>query len=810
MPASRRRVRSKRGSKPAARHIDIFFAYPSRPPALGETIKNATEDLEQIPLIQNEAVRFRLWPDLPISGRRLITQITNAIDRSHVFACDLTYPNFNVAFELGYAVANLKRLWISLDTSIENAPRVFKRMFEGIIATGYTGYENRRDLAEGFIRDHPWDTLTQFLLSEAYRNPAPKPEWPAMLYVKPPIISDAVIGTLELLQSSIFASGLIIDDPAENPSENLEWYAERIHRADAVVVHVLAQDHRDAETHNTKASFVAGLAHGFHKPVLMLSHVPFVCPVDYRMLLLAPATAQQCVDYLRTWLDQLEIPKRRPRRPTDEGRRTVKELELRNITIGEPVAEQENLRLDSYFVETSTYFEALEAQTSILVGRRGTGKTANLIALETAIRDDKRSHVCTIKPVGYEVDGLIRLLQEDLRSAERGYLIESLWKLLIYGELATSAHTEISARPSYQPRTASEEELVEYLEGGTDILGVPFSQRLNRAVKSLIGVGALGDVEEQRARISEMLHVGQLQNLRRLLGAVLNKRQKVAVLIDNLDDPWGPGRETTFLSELILGLLRVERDICDDFQHQDRWRQRVNVSMTIFLRSDIFTYVQPLAREQDKWPLRRVIWNDRELLLRVVDQRLKFAAPAKFTIADIWDQLFPAEVVEKSTRDFILDSTLPRPRDVIFLVREAIGIAVNRGHKAITPEDFLDAKERYSTFAFKSILAEDHPEKQKLEAILYEFAGAPKILAGSDVMSRISAAGVDEPDAAFYLNLLCDVTFLGIKTTTGFRFAADESERQTLLEVAKRLASAPGGKEEYMINAPFYQVLQIE
>lgn len=793
------------------KRIDVFYAYPSQPESIGETIINAIDELRGDRIVKDIRIRLRPWPEASTSGKRIVDQITEFIDRCQIFACDLTYPNLNVTFELGFAIGRFKRLWISLNTSIEGAAKQYNRTLEGIVGAAYHGYENHWDISAGFLNDGPWRSLDEHLLSESYRRPAPRPELPTLLYVKPPVNTDAVIVTLEHLQTSEFRESLIVDDPRENSAQTLEWYAEKISLADAVIVHLLAAEHRGSQLHNVKASFVAGLAHGLRRNVLMLAHDPFDCPTDYRLLLKTHKTAEECERYVAAWLRDLGIPRRRPRRPEEETRRKASTLELRNLSIGEPVAENENLQLDEYFVETTAYFHALEAQATIMIGRRGTGKTANLIALQVEFGRDRRNHVCTVKPVGYEVEGLVQLLKEDLHEAERGYLIDSLWKFLIYSDLAASVCRELEARPTHQVPSASEDKLMKYVEANASILLTPFSQRLDRAVRSLVGVGNLEAREEQRTRISENLHTALLGDLRRLLGEVLSDRNKVAILIDNLDEPWGLGRETSGLTDLLLGLLRVSRDVCEDLQHEDYWQKGIHVSLTIFLRSDIFAYIQPLASEQDKWPLCRVTWNDAAALLRVLDERLKHGAPTRFDAEEIWQGLFAHEVVGLPTRDFILGNTLARPRDVIYLLREAIAKAINRGHATVTAEDFLAAREEYSRYVFSSILGEDDPEKQKLEGVLYEFAGVQKTLPAGEVTSRIRKAGVSESDVDFYVNLLCDVNFLAVQTASGFKFSSDEHERQMLRSVAKKLATERGwGEEAYEINSAFYQALQIE
>ena len=263
---------------------------------------------------------------------------------------------------------------------------------------------------------------------------------------------------------------------------------------------------------------------------------------------------------------------------------------------------------------------------------------------------------------------------------------------------------------------------------------------------------------QQRARISERLHAEQLRDLRKHLGLVLADKEQVAILIDNLDDPWAPGSHIHYLSDLLAGLLGVVQDIPDDFRRGHHWKP-VEVRVTVLLRSDIFSFVQPLTVEQDKLPLQRVVWDDRELLLRVVGERLIQGAPKSYVVEDVWSNLFPAEVVGVSPSEFICRTVLPRPRDVIYLVKEAIGIAINRGHSSVLEEDLLEARERYSEFVFRSILAEDDPQKGKLEAVLYEFAGAGRNISRIDVENRMAEAGVDGSDTRFYINLLCGIGF---------------------------------------------------
>ena len=250
--------------------------------------------------------------------------------------------------------------------------------------------------------------------------------------------------------------------------------------------------------------------------------------------------------------------------------------------------------------------------------------------------------------------------------------------------------------------------------------------------------------------------------------------------------------------------------IPNDFRRSSSRVKPVNAKATLLLRSDIFAFIQHLIPEQDKLPIVRVTWDDQELLLRVLEERMLYGAPRQRIAADVWDNLFPAEVVGVTCPTFMLRTVLPRPRDLIHFVKAAVSRAINRGSAKVSQDDFLAAREQYSQYAFDSILKEDDPGKGKLERVLYEFAGAAAELNWEEIESRFASAEVESGDVEFYLNLLCDISFLGIETTTGFRYSGHEEERRTLRNVAKVLAARNDRNERFAINPTFYEVLQIE
>ena len=788
----------------------VFYAYPNDPPHIGETVSATIDRLRAQGHLENYNLHFTPWKDSPITGQP-ISSILRRIDQYQIFACDLTYPNPNVAFELGYAIGRFTRVFATLNTTVEAAGRDYTRIYSSLLNMGYTQYTNHEDLADSFLSEKPYDSLQHTLLDRRFQRQLPRPEYPTLLYMKPPHKSDSVICAEEKLRRSIFKDSLILDDPSEYSSQPLEWYAEKMLTADAVLIHLLSTDHADHGVHNLKASLLAGLAHGLGRRTSMLAHAPYKPPVDYQQWLRVHDTAGSCVEMLTGWVDQLsaQLTHRRARRD-QHLTQTTRTMDLRSLFLGDPVAEHEQHQLYEYFVETSAYYNTRDNPLTILVGRRGTGKTAILYAIANDWLHTKDSCVTIVKPVGYETHGLIRILEEVRQHSERGFLIESLWKYLIYSEVARTVSAEIRDRPTHIERTAQETSFVEYCDSHSHVVDPPFSQRIDNAVSALKDVGVISDASQQQAKISEALHDTFINGLRRQLGIALQNARGLVILIDGLDEPWGLGEHIEHLAELIGGLLTMAQTVNNDFRRSSSRVRPVNTKIAILLRSDIFAFIQHLIPEQDKLPIVRVTWNDHQLLLRVLNERMLHGAPSGRTAIEIWDRLFPDNVVGVSAEKFILRTVLPRPRDLIHLVKAAVNNAIDGAHETIQPEHLLAARDQYSQYAFDSILKEDDPTKGNLENVLYEFLGAGSVVGKADIEERMRKARVGDSDMEFYLDLLCDINFLGIETTDGFRYARDEEHRRISRSLAKVLSSRGGCDERFQINPAFYQVLQIE
>jgi hypothetical protein len=258
-----------------------FVAYPSSPPDRAETIEKSIDGLNA-----GGVVDVIGWKSLRVGGRVVISAICDEIKNCQIFIADVTGLNPNVLFELGYAIAHRRRIWLLLNPRIERAKVDFDR-FQLLTTVGYASYANSDDIVGQFYREEPYKKLDQNLYDELLRAAGPASKKDAMLYLRCDVNTDASMRIARRVSSGPIPS--VIDDPQEVRLQPFSWYVQQVTSAFAIVCHFLSTEYQNWEVLNAKHALVAGLAHGRAKPLLMLAHEPYASPLDYRDLRSCPA-----------------------------------------------------------------------------------------------------------------------------------------------------------------------------------------------------------------------------------------------------------------------------------------------------------------------------------------------------------------------------------------------------------------------------------------------------------------------------------------------------------------------------------------
>lgn len=768
---------------PPTEQPSVFFAYAGTPPLRAETMRDSIVEL------QPYGIRAVGWEELNVVGNVLLEAIEPAIQSSTALIAEVSSMNPNVLFEAGFAIARQKAVYFAIDETDTEAMRLWSGL--GLIDTvgriNYGGSATRaaQTIAEA-IAVSGVPLVDQLLVDVRPR------EAHAVFAPTVPLrfnAADRLDRYLERRRGlKLLGNG---DDLGFAP---LSYYAGEIYRSSAAVFHLMAPTRVRASEHNARVSLLAGMAHGWNLPTLMVAEDGFVSPLDYRDMLYTYKSASALIKKVEEWLNAVP-PSPKTQRRLGQLRLDV-QLPIRSF--GQYVAESEATELDHYFIATNEFEAVLGARAQIFTGRKGTGKTATMLQSVEQLRRDRRNLVVPIKPSSYDLSALLQLLRKVGRGPSLDYLLLNLWSYLISTEIALNALEVAEAQPAGLGGSAEVEALAKVLRDLNVSRDADLAARLDDIVAQIAG----------EADFAEALRVRWQERLHGALWAALQPYKRVAVVVDNLDKTWERGQDFEMLSQFILSLLVTSGKLQHIFDRKRPKQGTVRLTLAVFLRTDIYDYIIGYAREPDKISPQSVRWQDEELLVRVLEERYEANRKnrASEAVPSLWEEVFDPEVNGLPARDYMLWRALPRPRDLIFLGNSALTTAINRRHMLVESSDLVFAEKEYSRFAVEALLVETEAQGLHLEEAMYEFAGSNSTIDESELLSLLAPAG----DALELRDLLIRTSFLGLETSQGaFVHIEGDSETRRKLIAAQKVAQKQGREVRYRVHPAFRPHLDI-
>lgn len=779
----------------------VFFGYPSQPSGPGDVMRTTSERLAE------QGITTQTWQDLKIAGRVVVSSVLKAIDDAQSCIFDLTVVNSNVVFELAYAIAKGKSVRITLDKTVASAVSEFNEL-STLKPLGYTAYFNSNDLSAGLLAERPWDDTTtaydDFLEPVLAEDGAPKD---SLLYCPtydPFEASSRLNSFIDERQTR--GTRVKVYDPKESSFEPITWLGPTLMGSAGVLVHFAGEHRSRAQVINARHAITAGFALGLEIPVLMLAEPEYKAPFDYETLLRTYRYPRECVHLARTWLDGVHFegvdwrrPRRSPRNP------------LVALKFGEHVAENEADELPEYFVETSAFHDVLQTRDTIFVGHRGTGKTANALQALDRLRANKTNLAVLIKPPGFEFPAMFEAMMS-LPTGQHDYFFDALWRFVIQTEMGAAILQRIESRGPHIPLSNDEQNFVDYAASAPFDLRSDISSRLEQTLMHLSQRVSTEDSSSPRRNlINEASHADALSRLRAALGVVLKSEKRVAILVDNLDKGWDRNSDLNHMARFILGLLVARGNVLRDFDKQSWWRDRVRLTVSIFLRSDIYHYLRTEAREPDKLPLSTVKWKDPQTLLHVLESRFEAKSRGKSGDA-MWGELFDlGPGGEQAIKDCLTGCVQPRPRDILVLINAAVSSAIDRGHLKVSADDMQIARRAYSDYAFDALLVENGVTVPELKQGLLSLLGVAPVLTVQEATEQFANAGINDDRVAAVIEKLVSVSFFGVEVhENAFEYPEVGTDMDRAQILAAKLQSVEGQRRLKIHDAyhPFLEVVE--
>jgi len=786
----------------------MFFAYPSAPVTSAEAIQGAmsllsTDNTVDVGLID--------WKDLLVEGNIVFCEICEAIRKSSCVVLNQTYTNFNVLFEYGYAIGAGRAIWPLVEEGVAKENRIYASL-DTLTTIGYSSFTNSRSIYSRMLKKRPWTRKSKFDLPQTLGKDVTR-EALSLLYLQSLQDNEASLRITETISTTQL--GVIVDDPREASFHPMSWYLNRLGKCYAVVVHLGSERMEGYALHWAKCALVAGISLALGRRLLIVGENISMRPIDYRDLIKIYSSASQAAQVTQDFLSPIKniIFDFRKYMTFDisssKQRLESKEYVLPVIDLGDYIAENEEQILDKYFVETPQFLMALEPEFKVFVGRKGSGKTANFYMIMNRLFQDKRNLVCTIKPKEWQLNELLQFTANQLDKAKKGYLLESLWKFMIYSEVVKSCYERIKEKPEAAISLTNEMAIRDYVEDRVDIYQLSFTSRLVKTVNDLIR-----DFDKDKPTefaLSEKLHEKDISRMHVMLMNYMEEDAKsCTIVLDGLDANWYLGEDYKLMAEILLALIGSARDIWRICTRDCNKRGiKKGISIFIFLRNDVFKVVLAQAKEPDKLQYELLLWDNFDRLFDIVNQRI-ISSLVDYDIEVInWDDILEPGFTPEEMKSLVRDSVVWRPRDLIYLMERAFYYARSRGARYLGKKDFDTAMPEYSEHVFRSLIAESQPYIPSMENLILEFAEAPSIMDLEEVQERLTKARIRKGDIPKTVNFLIESSFMGYGIGShDYRFPITPTESSIMTKIVWDRNILPGHKR-FRIHNAFHNVLSI-
>lgn len=721
----------------------ILAVYPSEPKHIGNTITTAIERSE------SQCLNITPWPNLDIPGRFIAETILAEIDSCDFLLADITKLNFNVLFEIGYAIGKQTRVVPILDKSFNPQEKEITSL--GILDTiGYEPYENS-------------DEMVKILVSVPNFRPLHfrdvSIDQGAPIYVINTLYrTDASVRILSKIKKSRIRFRSF--DPREQSRLSTMEAYQNVAQSVAIIVHLLSSNQTDWLFNNYRGAFIAGLCYGLDREVVILQEGDDPVPIDYRDFVCSYKHPDEVDKYINPLgpkvVEALQSISAIPPAPPAGF--------MERLDLGSPAAENEVLNLQYYYMKTDEFNKVLQIGVRLAVGRKGSGKTALFFQVRDKLRQDKQVFVLDLKPEGHQLKRFKHLVLDLLSEAVKEHAAMAFWEYVLYLELCykildKDREVHVRNHELYEPY----QQLAQLYRNDIFIEEADFSERMLKLINRISErfQEEFDNSKEQyldAGQVTGFIYQHDVPGLRRQVTEYLKNKKQVVVLFDNLDKGWPTrGIEATDIL-LLRGLLDATRKIEREFQ-----KQEIDIHTTVFLRDDVYELLVEQTPDRGKESYISLDWSDPDLLREFIRRRIVYNdLDTNTDFAQAWNQICVSHFEGEDSADFLIGRSLMRPRNFLNLVNHSKSIAVNLRHPKIQEEDIVKALDTYSADISEEIGFEIRDVFPQAEDILYYFIGAPARLSLSQVKQYMGQSDVPSDLFDKLVEVLLWFAFFGV------------------------------------------------
>ena len=391
---------------------------------------------------------------------------------------------------------------------------------------------------------------------------------------------------------------------------------------------------------------------------------------------------------------------------------SVTPSELAALNFGAPAAERDIARgLRDYFVESEAFRRVEDRQKFIILGNRGSGKSA-IFRIVAERERERGTLVIDLAPEDYSYEMLSSVMKQEKQGswAKQG-AYAAAWKFLIYVLIMKRLTSQ-----GPKLKTGAAAQIYTYLRDNHDGEQSNPIALLLSYLKRIEGL-KVGHFEAA-LKSRELLKLYRLEEIDKLLPAIheLCTRRKVLVLVDELDRGWDASEDAqAFVAGLFQAAVSINAPTKD-------------LRVIISLRQELYDSIPSLYEDAQKYrDVMEVVQWDEPLLMELVSKRIKFSIPllAQKTTEESWSAVFAETLDYRKNKSFnyVVDRTPYRPREIIQFCTDSLDEARREKVWPINYPVISRAELSYSEARTKDIAAEYRYQSPVLISIFEVFRG---------------------------------------------------------------------------------------
>jgi len=661
----------------------IFSAYSSHDLTIVGEIDSAIKTLK------NETDHHWVsWQnDMDIEDSIIFCQICKHISESKAILIELSDLNFNVVFEYGYSLGLRKKIHPVVCSNFDY--KNVERFLKPLMGIGIGRYGQGK-LVEKLLKKKFWeksreDNIYDFQVTDILSDNR-RIEANSLLYIKN--IDDSSTSESIEKQISSFSIEVIIDDPNED-TNNIVWYTKQIKKSYAVIIDLGMASRTENFKHYLKCAFISGICVATGRRVLILNSIHAPKPSDIITLIKEYATpksaGQKVNNFLSEHTNAISVIT------------TFKETLTKNnstifdkINLGEHVAINDKYFIDKCFIETPEYKNLSNNGYKLVIGRKGTGKSAAFFYFKS---DKPNQNEIIIHQLfdKYNLNELYLLTDSFEGEIEKNKIVNSFWTFVLFLIIAQSINKKIQEDDKNIRSTKDLEindNFTKYFNSlnfkDPDISVTDYLTEIIDEIRT--------DRDLSVKKIKGKFYSQVIVKLKKEVTNYLRNAGKTLYLnIDGLDSNLDIHKNKNIISLIIFNL----HEVCSNMFGNDYYDYNIN----LFLRTDLYNAFKERITEKDK--ITKVIFSWRnEYLMQLINSRLQENGIGH--IADLLHETLNIDVLMKKIDKFVFS----RPRDYVFLFNHFIQIAQSQKKNKIDNRVFNDVLEYYALHAGESIEAE--------------------------------------------------------------------------------------------------------